>query len=152
RQPVDREAVVAARTVAPRGHPAGVAERLQVPRDGALRQRERVAQLGHGQLDAVEDGEQPAAGRGGEQRPAVEDRRATGDLFAHGIHPSIRIIGYPVAKGKSTGSSGERKKGSETPPPPTIEASMLAASGYGPRWRIGSASGNVRLSKNSSLA
>ena len=61
-EPVDGEPVVARRAVAASGHPAGVAERLQVPRDGALRQREGVAQLGDGQLDAIEAGEQAAPG------------------------------------------------------------------------------------------
>ena len=80
-QAVDGEPVVARGAVPAGSDPAGVAERLQVPRDGALRQRERVAQLGHGQLDAVQNGQQTAARRVGKQGQSVEDGRAERDCF-----------------------------------------------------------------------
>ena len=90
---VDRERVVAARAVAPGGDPAGVGEQLEVPRDGGLRQRERVAQLDDRQLDAVEAREHAAARGVGEQAELAEQAAVSGCSAERRAAASIRQSG-----------------------------------------------------------
>ena len=87
---VERQRVVPAGAVAPRRHPVGVRQRLQVPADGGLRQLEDRAQLRHRQLVALEEQQHPAARRIRERGQVVEDRAGQ-----HGL--SIRKSGYMVA-------------------------------------------------------
>ena len=89
-----------------------------MPRDGALRQRERVAQLGHGQLDAIEDGQQAAARGVGEQGQSVKDRGAEGDCFGDRIHPlnpDYRISGREMQIESEAVRKGERRAIRQTP-------------------------------------
>ncbi len=70
---VERERVVAAGAVAPRGDPAGIRQRLEMAADGGLRQLQHGAQLADGQLVALEHQQHPAPGRVGKRREVVED-------------------------------------------------------------------------------
>ena len=70
--------------------------------DGGLRQRERLAQLDDGHLDAVE-ARQHAPARGvGEQAELPEQGRCgvQSGKAGGGFHPSIRIIEYQAARCK----------------------------------------------------
>ena len=71
---VDREAVIAAGTVASRDHPTGVSERLQMPTHGRLRQLQNRAHLRNRELMAFEQEQQSASQRVGERRHVVEHR------------------------------------------------------------------------------
>ena len=99
-EPVDRERVDAARAVAARVDPARVGELLEVARDGGLRQRERVAELDDGHLDAVEARQHaPARGVGEQTELPEEGRRGVQSGEAGGsFHPSIRIIAISSAE------------------------------------------------------
>ena len=82
---VERQRVVAARAVAPRRHPAGVRQRLQMPADGGLRQLEHGAELGRPSARAARA---PAASGCGWRQRAPSGRRR--------LPLSIRISGLSV--------------------------------------------------------
>ena len=86
---VERQRVVAAGAVAPRRHPAGVRQRLQVPADRRLRQLQHRAELRHRQLVPLEDEQHAAARRVRERRQVVEDG-GVGTSF----YPYIRMETY----------------------------------------------------------
>jgi hypothetical protein len=83
------EAVAVGRAVAARREPAGVGEDLEVPAHRRLRQLHDGAQLGHRQLMALQQEEQPRADGIGEGREAVVE----GGVF----HPYIRMKGCSFA-------------------------------------------------------
>ena len=86
---VERQRVVAARSVAPRRHPLGIGQSLEVPADGRLRELQDGTQLAHRQLVLFEQEQHSAAGRIGQRRQIIEDCR---------FHPYIRIKCYIKAR------------------------------------------------------
>ena len=80
----EREAVEHVGAVAPIAHQAGLAQDPEVPRDPGLRHAEHLHQLLHGQLLALEQGQDPDPGRIAERpEDLLEQRRCSS-----GCHPS----------------------------------------------------------------
>ena len=78
--------VAAAGAVGPRHDPAAVAQNLEVPAHGGLRELKHGAELADGKLVPVEQQEQPAPDLVGQRAEALE-------YWGHRPHLSIRISG-----------------------------------------------------------